>query len=172
MSNETLQVIAQHTNLCKFIHLPVQSGSNRILKLMNRKYTREWYLDRIAAIRRILPDAAISTDVFCGFHSETIEEHQETLSLMREVGFAVHEFKNTVGSTLYRQVYEFAQISMLGDDLERLVGHVFGVRCRKSNTHIRHQLSDGAEEFWEADSMLIACVIYTSISVGVDVLSQ
>jgi tRNA-2-methylthio-N6-dimethylallyladenosine synthase len=87
MSDETIQVIAQYTNLCKFIHLPVQSGSNRILKLMNRKYTREWYLDRITAIRRILPDAAISTDVFCGFHSETIEEHQETLSLMREVGF-------------------------------------------------------------------------------------
>ena len=87
MSDETLEVIAQHDNLCKFIHLPVQSGSNRILKHMNRKYTREWYLDRIAAIRRILPDAAISTDVFCGFHSETVEEHQETLSLMREVGF-------------------------------------------------------------------------------------
>ena len=87
MSDETLEVIAQYPNLCRFIHLPVQSGSNRILKLMNRKYTREWYLDRIEAIRRILPDAAISTDVFCGFHSETIEEHQETLSLMREVGF-------------------------------------------------------------------------------------
>ena len=87
MSDKTLEVIAAHKNLCRFIHLPVQSGSNRILKLMNRKYTREWYLDRIAAIRRILPDAAISTDVFCGFHSETIEEHQETLSLMREVGF-------------------------------------------------------------------------------------
>jgi tRNA-2-methylthio-N6-dimethylallyladenosine synthase len=87
MSDETLEVIAQYPNLCRFIHLPVQSGSNRILRLMNRKYTREWYLDRIAAIRRILPDAAISTDVFCGFHSETIEEHQETLSLMREVGF-------------------------------------------------------------------------------------
>jgi tRNA-2-methylthio-N6-dimethylallyladenosine synthase len=87
MSDETLQVIAEYPNLCRFIHLPVQSGSNRILKLMNRKYTREWYLDRIAAIRRILPDAAISTDVFWGFHSETIEEHQETLSLMQEVGF-------------------------------------------------------------------------------------
>ena len=87
MSDKTLEVIAAYDNLCKFIHLPVQSGSNRILKLMNRKYTREWYLDRIAAIRRILPDAAISTDVFCGFHSETVEEHQETLSLMREVGF-------------------------------------------------------------------------------------
>ena len=87
MSDETLEVIAKYNNLCKFIHLPVQSGSNKILKLMNRKYTREWYLDRIAAIRRILPDAAISTDVFCGFHDETIDDHQETLSLMREVGF-------------------------------------------------------------------------------------
>ena len=87
MSDQTLEVIAAYPNLCKFIHLPVQSGSNRILKLMNRKYTREWYLDRIAAIRRIIPDAAISTDVFCGFHSESIEDHQETLSLMREVGF-------------------------------------------------------------------------------------
>ncbi len=87
MSDETLEVIARHDNLCKFIHLPVQSGSNRILKLMNRKYTREWYLERISAIRRILPTATIGTDVFCGFHSETIEDHQATLSLMREVGF-------------------------------------------------------------------------------------
>jgi tRNA-2-methylthio-N6-dimethylallyladenosine synthase len=87
MSDETLEVIAKYDNLCKFIHLPVQSGSNKILKLMNRKYTREWYLDRIAAIRRIVPDAAIGTDVFCGFHDETLEDHQETLSLMREVGF-------------------------------------------------------------------------------------
>jgi tRNA-2-methylthio-N6-dimethylallyladenosine synthase len=67
MSDETLEVISRHDNLCKFIHLPVQSGSNKILKLMNRKYTREWYLDRIAAIRRILPEATIGTDVFCGF---------------------------------------------------------------------------------------------------------
>lgn len=87
MSDRTLEMIAAYPNLCKFIHLPVQSGSNRILKLMNRKYTREWYLDRIAAIKRIIPDASIGTDVFCGFHSETEEEHQETLSLMREVGF-------------------------------------------------------------------------------------
>lgn len=87
MSDETLRVIAAHDNLCKMIHLPAQSGSNRILKAMNRKYTREWYLDRIAAIRRILPDCAISTDLFCGFHSETEEDYQETLSLMREVGY-------------------------------------------------------------------------------------
>jgi len=87
MSDRTLEVIAQYPNLCRFIHLPVQSGSNKILKLMNRKYTREWYLERVAAIRRILPDATIGTDVFCGFHDETEEDHQFTLSLMREVGF-------------------------------------------------------------------------------------
>ncbi|MBO4622061.1 MAG: tRNA (N6-isopentenyl adenosine(37)-C2)-methylthiotransferase MiaB [Paludibacteraceae bacterium] len=88
MSDETLEVISRHDNLCKFIHLPVQSGSNKILKLMNRKYTREWYLERIAAIRRILPMATIGTDVFCGFHDETEEDHQLTLSLMREAGFS------------------------------------------------------------------------------------
>lgn len=87
MSDETLRVIAAHDNLCKSIHLPFQSGSDKILKLMNRKYTREWYLGRIKAIREIIPDCAISTDVFCGFHDETEEDHQQTLSLMEEVGF-------------------------------------------------------------------------------------
>ena len=87
MSDRTLETIAAHRNICRFIHLPVQSGSNAVLKAMNRKYTREWYLDRIAAIRRILPDATIGTDVFCGFHGETLEDHQQTLSLMREVEF-------------------------------------------------------------------------------------
>ena len=83
MSDETLRVIAEEPNVCKHIHLPVQSGSNRILKLMNRKYTREWYLDRVAAIRRIIPDCAISTDIFAGYCSETEEDHQDSLSLMR-----------------------------------------------------------------------------------------
>ena len=87
MSDKTLETIARHDNLCKFIHLAVQSGSNHVLRLMNRKYTREWYLDRVAAIRRIIPEAAISTDILCGFHDETLEDHAETLSLMREVGF-------------------------------------------------------------------------------------
>ena len=87
MSDATLEMIAKYPNLCKFIHLPVQSGSNAVLKAMNRKYTREWYLERIAAIRRILPEATIGTDIFCGFHNESEENHQETLSLMREVGF-------------------------------------------------------------------------------------
>ncbi|MCR4837041.1 MAG: tRNA (N6-isopentenyl adenosine(37)-C2)-methylthiotransferase MiaB [Bacteroidaceae bacterium] len=84
MSDETLQVIADYPNICNHIHLPVQSGSNRILQLMNRKYTREWYLDRVAAIRRIIPDCGLTTDIFCGYHSETEEDHQLSLSLMRE----------------------------------------------------------------------------------------
>lgn len=84
MSDETLHVIAEEPNVCRHIHLPVQSGSSRILKLMNRKYTREWYLERVDAIRRIIPDCGLSTDIFSGFHSETEEDHQLSLSLMRE----------------------------------------------------------------------------------------
>lgn len=87
MSDETLQVIADMPNVCKHIHLPVQSGSSRILKLMNRRYTREWYLERVAAIRRIVPDCGLSTDIFSGFHSETEEDHQLSLSLMEACGY-------------------------------------------------------------------------------------
>ena len=87
MSDSTLEIIAKYPNLCKSIHLPVQSGSNSVLKDMNRKYTREWYLERIAAIRRIIPECGISTDVFVGFHNESEEDYQQTLSLMKEVGF-------------------------------------------------------------------------------------
>ena len=87
MSDETLRVIAEMPNVCRHIHLPVQSGSDRILKLMNRKYTREWYLDRVAAIRRFIPDCGLSTDIFVGYHSETEEDHQLSLDLMREVGY-------------------------------------------------------------------------------------
>lgn len=87
MSDEMLNVMAAHDNICRFIHLPVQSGSNEVLKRMKRGYTREWYLDRIAAIRRILPDCAIGTDVFCGFSGETLEDQALTLSLMREAAF-------------------------------------------------------------------------------------
>ena len=87
MSDETLKVIAEVPNVCKHIHLPVQSGSDRILKLMNRKYTIEWYRERVAAIRRIIPDCGLSTDIFVGYHSETEEDHQQSLALMREVGY-------------------------------------------------------------------------------------
>lgn len=87
MSDETLRVIAEVPNVCRHIHLPVQSGSNRILKLMNRKYTREWYLDRVEAIRKIVPDCGLSTDIFVGYHSETEEDHRQSLDLMRLVGY-------------------------------------------------------------------------------------
>lgn len=87
MSDETIEVIAANDNICNHIHLPVQSGSNSVLKAMNRRYTREWYLDRVAAIRSRIPDCAISTDMFTGFHGETEEDFEQTLSLMREVGF-------------------------------------------------------------------------------------
>ena len=87
MSDETLHVIAEEPNVCRHIHLPVQSGSSRILKLMNRKYDREWYQERVAAIRRIIPDCGLSTDIFSGFHSETEEDHRQSLSLMEACGY-------------------------------------------------------------------------------------
>lgn len=87
MSEDILHAIAEEPNLCHHIHFPAQSGSDKILRLMNRKYTREQYLDKVAAIRRIIPDCAISTDIFVGYHDETEEDHLQTLSLVREVGF-------------------------------------------------------------------------------------
>ncbi len=87
MNDKTLETIAKYKNLANYIHLPVQSGSSRMLKLMNRRYDRDWYMERISAIKRIIPNCGLSTDIMCGFHSETEEDHKETLSLMREVGF-------------------------------------------------------------------------------------
>jgi len=87
MTNETIEAMAKYPNICRFIHLPVQSGSNKILERMNRKYTREWYLDRVATMRRLIPDVSIGTDIFCGFSGETEEDHQDSLALMREAAF-------------------------------------------------------------------------------------
>ena len=87
MDDSLLYVMAKYDNIAKWIHLPVQSGSTTVLQRMNRRYTREWYLERVAAIHRILPDASITTDIMCGFSDETDAEHEETLSLMREVGY-------------------------------------------------------------------------------------
>ncbi len=107
LSDELLQVMARHDNICKAIHLPVQSGSSRILKLMNRSYTREWYLDRIAAIRKFMPDCAISTDIITGYCSETEEDHRKTISVMKEVGydyafmFKYSERPNTIAEKKY-----------------------------------------------------------------------
>ncbi|WP_314029439.1 tRNA (N6-isopentenyl adenosine(37)-C2)-methylthiotransferase MiaB [Porphyromonas catoniae] len=87
MDDKAIRTMAKYPNICKHIHLPAQSGNNRILKLMKRNYTREWYLERVAAIRAVMPDCAITSDLFCGFHDEGEEDFQETLSLMREVGY-------------------------------------------------------------------------------------
>ena len=87
MSDETLKVIAEMPNVCKHIHLPVQSGSDKILKLMNRKYTVEWYMNRVQAIRKMIPDCGLSTDIFVGYHDETEEDHRLSLDLMRTVGY-------------------------------------------------------------------------------------
>ena len=87
MDDKAIAVMAKYPNICKHIHLPSQSGNDRILKLMKRNYTREWYLERVVAIRRVMPDCAITSDIFCGFHDESEEDFQDTLSLMREVGY-------------------------------------------------------------------------------------
>lgn len=125
MSDEILAAVASHDNIARHIHLPVQSGSNSVLKAMNRKYTREWYLDRIAAIRRIIPDCAITTDLFTGFHDESEEDFQQTLSLMEEVGFdAAFMFKyserpGTVASrTLPDNISEEVKIDRLNRMIE------------------------------------------------------
>ncbi|MEI6489926.1 MAG: tRNA (N6-isopentenyl adenosine(37)-C2)-methylthiotransferase MiaB [Bacteroidota bacterium] len=108
MSDEVLHIIAKHDNICSYVHLPVQSGNSRILEMMNRGYTREWYLNRIAAIRTIIPDAAISMDIITGFCSETEEEHKDTLSLMEEVKyhfgymFAYSERPKTLAERTYK----------------------------------------------------------------------
>jgi tRNA-2-methylthio-N6-dimethylallyladenosine synthase len=87
ISDELLETMARYDNICKYIHLPVQSGSNQMLKKMNRVYTREYYLERVRKIRELMPDCAISTDIIAGFCGETLEDHQQTLSIMREVGY-------------------------------------------------------------------------------------
>lgn len=108
MTDDVLEVMAKKENVCNYIHLPVQSGNSRILDRMNRTYDREWYMDRINAIRRIIPDCAISTDVICGFCSETEEEHQDTLSIMDEVQYdmAYMFFYSERPGTLAARKYE------------------------------------------------------------------
>ena len=112
MSDETLAVIARWSNICKSIHLPVQSGSNSVLKDMNRKYTREWYLDRIDAIHRIIPECGISTDLFVGFHNESEEDYQQTLDLMREVCFDLAYMSNILSDQAQKLLKQCLTILM------------------------------------------------------------
>lgn len=124
MSDKTLEIIAKYPNLARHIHLPVQSGSNKVLKLMNRKYTREWYLDRVAAIRRIIPDAGLSTDMFTGFHNESEEDFQETLSLMRESGFDsafMFKYSERPGTLASREMPDNVPEDVKIDRLNRMI---------------------------------------------------
>ena len=122
MSDEIIQAIADHKNICN--HLPVQSGSNSVLKNMNRRYTREWYLDRIAAIKRIIPDCGISTDMFTGFYNESEEDFQQTLSLMREVGFDsafMFKYSERPGTLASREMKDNVPEDVKIDRLNRMI---------------------------------------------------
>ncbi len=158
MSDETLHVIADVPNVCKFIHLPVQSGSSRILKLMNRKYTREWYLERMAAIKRIIPDCGLSTDIFAGFHSETEEDHQESLSLMELCGYdsafmfkyserpgtyaAKHLEDNVPEDVKVRRLNEIIALQgrLSAEANQRCIGHTYEVLVEGVSKRSREQL--------------------------------
>ena len=164
MSDETLRVIAEMPNVCRHIHLPVQSGSNRILKLMNRKYTREWYLDRVEAIRRIVPDCGLSTDIFVGYHSETEEDHRMSLDLMRLVGYdsafmfkyserpgtyAARHFEDDVPEDV--KVLRLNELIALQNRLsleanEKCVGSVFEVLVEGVSKRSREQLFGRTEQ--------------------------
>ena len=124
MSDEIIAVIAKYPNICNHIHLPVQSGSNSVLKSMNRKYTREWYLDRIAAIRRAIPDCGISTDMFTGFYNESEEDFQLTLDLMREVGFDasfMFKYSERPGTLASKQMPDNVPEDVKIDRLNRMI---------------------------------------------------
>ena len=138
MTDDVLYMVAKHTNICNYIHLPVQSGSSRILEMMNRGYTREWYLDRMAAIKRIIPNCGISTDIITGFCSETEEDHQQTISLMKEIKYdyaymfsyserpktlAERKYKDDVAEAVKkRRLAEIIELQRLNSGIKTLLG--------------------------------------------------
>ena len=164
MGDETLRVIAEEPNVCRHIHLPVQSGSNRILKLMNRKYTREWYLERVAAIRRIVPDCGLSTDIFAGYCSETEEDHALSLSLMRECGYdsafmfkyserpgtyaARHLADDVPEEVKVRRLEELIalQNKLSAESNRRCIGHTYEVLIEGTSKRSREQLFGRTEQ--------------------------
>ena len=164
MSDDTLHVIAEEPNVCRHIHLPVQSGSDRILKLMNRKYTRAWYMDRVAAIRRIVPGCGLSTDIFAGYCSETEEDHQASLSLMRECGYDsafMFKYSERPGTYAARhladdvpedvKVRRLEELIALQNELSaesnrRCVGRTFDVLVEGTSKRSREQLYGRTEQ--------------------------
>ena len=164
MGDETLRVIAEEPNVCRHLHLPVQSGSNRILKLMNRKYTREWYLERVAAIRRIVPDCGLSTDIFAGYCSETEDDHALSLSLMRECGYDsafMFKYSERPGTYAARhlpddvpeevKVRRLEELIALQNELSaesnrRCIGHTYEVLIEGTSKRSREQLFGRTEQ--------------------------
>ena len=164
MGDETLRVITEEPNVCRHIHLPVQSGSNRILKLMNRKYTREWYLERVAAIRRIVPDCGLSTDIFAGYCSETEDDHALSLSLMRECGYDsafMFKYSERPGTYAARhlpddvpeevKVRRLEELIALQNELSaesnrRCIGHTYEVLIEGTSKRSREQLFGRTEQ--------------------------
>ena len=164
MSDETLQVIADEPNVCRHIHLPVQSGSDRILKLMNRKYMRQWYMERVEAIRRIIPDCGLSTDIFAGYCYETAEDHALSLSLMRECAYdsafmfkysvrpgtyADRHFEDTVSEE--EKVRRLNELIALQNELSlennrRCIGRTFEVLIEGTSKRSREQLFGRTEQ--------------------------
>lgn len=164
MSDDTLRVIAEEPNVCKHIHLPVQSGSDRILKLMNRKYTREWYLSRVDAIRRIVPECGLSTDIFCGYCSETEEDHVLSLSLMKECAYdssfmfkyserpgtyAAKHFNDDVPEDVkIRRLNELIalQNTLSLENNQKCIGKVFDILIEGTSKRSREQLFGRTEQ--------------------------
>ena len=164
MSDATLHVIAEEPNVCRHIHLPVQSGSDRILRLMNRKYTRAWYMDRVAAIRRIVPDCGLSTDIFAGYCSETEDDHRASLSLMRECGYDsafMFKYSERPGTYAARhlpddvpedvKVRRLEELIALQNELSaesnrRCVGRTFDVLVEGTSKRSREQLYGRTEQ--------------------------
>ena len=143
MADDVLHVIARYPNVCNHIHLPVQSGSDKVLKAMNRKYTRAWYLERVAAIRRILPEAGLSTDMFTGFHDESEADFQETLSLMREAGFDsafMFKYSERPGTLASREMPDNVPEEVKIDRLNRMI-------ALQNELSLKSNLNDVGKEF-------------------------
>lgn len=164
MSDATLHVIAEEPNVCRHIHLPVQSGSNEVLKRMNRKYTREWYLERVEAIRRIVPDCGLSTDIFVGYSGETEEDHKQSLSLMKACAYdsafmfkyserpgtyAAKHFPDDVPEeTKIRRLNELIalQNELSAESNTRCIGKTFEVLLEGTSKRSREQLYGRTEQ--------------------------
>ena len=151
ISDAVLETMARHDNICKHIHLPVQSGSTRLLEKMRRKYSREWYLERVAKIREVMPECGLTTDVIAGFCSETLQDHQDTLSLMEEVGFDwafMFAYSDRPGTLANRTM----QDDVPAEEKNRRLNEIIQLQNRKSLERYRAQIGKRLEVLVEGPS--------------------